>query len=137
VTDARDLIRVACVILHRDGKVLLQHRDDIPEIRFPGHWAIFGGHVEPGETPEETAIREMEEELGLRLEGPLPLFFHHTDDSRERFVFHAPLSVGPEQLVLQEGQGMALLGPDELDDRLVIPVHREILSQFFGSIANW
>jgi len=136
VSERHDLIQVACVILHREGKVLLQHRDDIPEIRFPGHWAIFGGHVEPGETAEEAALREMEEELGLRLEPPLLLFSHHTDDTRERFVFRAPLSVGPEQLVLQEGQGMALLGPDELDDRWVIPVHREILSQFFDSDAR-
>lgn len=32
-----------------------------------GQWAFPGGRVEPGETPEETALREMREEIGLAL----------------------------------------------------------------------
>lgn len=32
-----------------------------------GQWAFPGGRVDPGETPEETALREMEEEIGLCL----------------------------------------------------------------------
>jgi len=124
--------RVAGVILYREGRVLLQHRDDKPEIRWPGAWAIFGGHVEEGETPEEAALREMEEELGLRLEGPLSLVFHGADETRERFIYAAPLPVPPEALTLQEGQGMALLSPEDLDCYPVVPIHRGILRQFFG-----
>ncbi|MGV3720271.1 MAG: NUDIX domain-containing protein, partial [Actinomycetota bacterium] len=93
--DESALIRVAGVILHREGRVLLQHRDDNPEIVWPGHWAIFGGHMEPGEAPEEAALRELEEELELRLEGPLELFSPRNDGVRERFIFAAPLPVEP------------------------------------------
>ena len=32
-----------------------------------GQWALPGGRCDPGETPEQTAARELEEELGLRL----------------------------------------------------------------------
>ena len=28
-------------------------------------WAVPGGHVEPGETPEQAAVREIQEELGV------------------------------------------------------------------------
>lgn len=35
--------------------------------RHGGQWALPGGRTDPGETPEETALRELEEELGLRL----------------------------------------------------------------------
>ena len=32
-----------------------------------GQWALPGGRIEPGETPEQAALREVEEEIGLRL----------------------------------------------------------------------
>ena len=123
--------QVAAVILYRDGAVLLQHRDDRPDIASPGAWAIFGGFMEPGETPEEAALREMEEELGLRLHGPLTLVRRHEDASRVRFFFAAALAVPPGELTLHEGQGMALLGPEEIDQYPVVPLHREILREFW------
>ena len=123
--------RVAAVILHREGRVLLQHRDDRPDIRFPGAWAIFGGHVEKEETPEQAARREIEEELGLRLRGPLALVYHDADESRERFVFAAALPVPPEELTLTEGQGMRLFTRDELAAFPLVPIHREIVEGFF------
>ena len=33
-----------------------------------GQWALPGGRVETGESPEETALRELEEEVGLRID---------------------------------------------------------------------
>jgi 8-oxo-dGTP pyrophosphatase MutT (NUDIX family) len=35
--------------------------------RHAGQWALPGGRIDPGETPEETALRELEEEVGLVL----------------------------------------------------------------------
>lgn len=34
----------------------------------PGQWALPGGRVDAGETPEQTALREMDEEIGLKLD---------------------------------------------------------------------
>lgn len=124
-------IRVAAVILHQDGRVLLQHRDDRPDIAWPGHWALFGGHMEAEETPEQAALREIEEELGLCLEPPLHLVHHGIDGVRERFVFASRLVVSLETLTLMEGQGMALLTLEELAAYPVVPAHHRIISHFF------
>jgi 8-oxo-dGTP pyrophosphatase MutT (NUDIX family) len=36
--------------------------------RSPGKWVLPKGHIEPGETPEAAAAREVEEEAGVRAE---------------------------------------------------------------------
>ena len=59
---------VAAVILLRAGKVLLCHRS--PERRwYPDVWDFPGGHILPGERPEDGLRREVAEELGAELEG--------------------------------------------------------------------
>lgn len=52
---------VAVFIVH-DGKVVLMEHPRI------GLWLPPGGHVEPGETPDQTALREVREETGLSVE---------------------------------------------------------------------
>jgi 8-oxo-dGTP pyrophosphatase MutT (NUDIX family) len=56
---------VAAIILGANGRVLLQLRDDKPDIFFPNMWGLFGGAVEAGETPEIALLRELNEELGI------------------------------------------------------------------------
>src|SRR5262245_30846903 len=48
-----------------DERYLMQLRDDKPGIFYPGHWGVFGGAVDHGESPERTLRRELREELGL------------------------------------------------------------------------
>lgn len=55
----------AALIVLDDGRYLLQRRDQIPGIFYPGHWGLFGGAMEPSETPEAAMARELGEELGL------------------------------------------------------------------------
>ena len=35
----------------------------------PGQWALPGGLIDPGETPEQAALRELEEEVALRVDA--------------------------------------------------------------------
>ncbi len=121
------------VILHRGGRVLMQLRGSEPGIYAGGMWGIFGGHMEAGETPEATAVREIEEELGLVLTAPLRLVAHRIDDGRERFTYAVPLEAGLDSLTLREGDGMALLHGDVLDSYPIVAVHREVLREFFAA----
>lgn len=43
-------------------------RDDIPTIPWPGHWDLPGGGREGNETPEACVLRELNEELAIRLD---------------------------------------------------------------------
>ena len=64
---------VGVVLLRDDGAALLQHRDDISTISDPGLWVFPGGHLESGETPQDGAVREVEEETCLSLSQPAPV----------------------------------------------------------------
>jgi 8-oxo-dGTP pyrophosphatase MutT (NUDIX family) len=59
--------RVLC-FLERDGRYLLLHRRRPPNA---GMWNAVGGKMEPGEDPYAACIREVREETGLAIAGPL------------------------------------------------------------------
>ena len=60
-------ISVALAMFQRDGRWLLQLCDDTDSIIYPSHWGLFGGHVEPGESPADAVQRELEEEISWAL----------------------------------------------------------------------
>jgi 8-oxo-dGTP diphosphatase len=57
---------VGIILVNATGQILMQLRDDIPTIADPGCWVVPGGVVDPGETPEDGARRELLEETGYR-----------------------------------------------------------------------
>lgn len=52
-------------VVRREERVLVIQRG--PLARLPGYWAPLSGRLEPGETQEEALIREVHEEVGLRI----------------------------------------------------------------------
>ncbi len=60
----------AAVILRPDGAFLLGRRP--PGGFYAGYWEFPGGKVENGETPREALLRELHEELGIRVATAYP-----------------------------------------------------------------
>ena len=61
-----DLIKVVCGLIYLDGKILICRRSSKKPM--PGFWEFPGGKIEKGELPEESLIRELDEELGMKVE---------------------------------------------------------------------
>ena len=136
-------VEVALAILPCDGKFLMQLRDNIPTILYPGLWGLFGGHMEPGETPEIAVVREVLEEIGYQITNPQK-FGCYNDDRVIRHIFYAPLTVNLDKLVLTEGWDLGLIAPAQIEagfaysaiageERPLGAIHQQIMLDF----AEW
>lgn len=80
--------------IKNNGKTLMLHRVKKQNDMHEGKWNGLGGKLEPGETPEESVIREVKEESGITIKNPelkglltFPAF--DTNDEWKVFVFIA------------------------------------------------
>jgi 8-oxo-dGTP pyrophosphatase MutT (NUDIX family) len=109
------------LITNSAGLYLMQLRDDIPTISYPGHWCLFGGAVEPGEDDLQGMARELEEELAfkpphltstMRFEYSIP---RHGVRIRRVAVFETRIDDAEiQKLVLNEGAEMRFLSVQDL-----------------------
>ncbi len=136
---------VAIAIITQGDRFLLQLRDDIPGILYPGQWGFFGGHLDPGETPETALFRELEEEIAYRPPYVIP-FACQQGERAIRHIFIAPLAVEIEQLTLQEGWDLGLFTPADVQagerhspkanrSCLIGTPHRQILLDFVQTLS--
>ncbi len=128
-------ITAAALLVDGDGRFLLQHRDDKPDIANPGLWGSFGGEVEPYETPHDGFLRELREEISWQPHR-FELYRAYPYDAAQTliYVFMAPVDVPVDQLVLGEGQGMAFFAPNELPANTV-PDLRRLIERFAATDA--
>lgn len=59
---ATNLLAVACI--ERNGKIFITKRAKTKKL-FPDRYELAGGHIEPGEQPEEALLREIKEEINV------------------------------------------------------------------------
>jgi 8-oxo-dGTP pyrophosphatase MutT (NUDIX family) len=112
-----DPVRAAGVMHIVDGKLLLVLRS--PAGDHGGEWAFPGGHIEDGETPAEAALRECEEEIGIRPQGELAEHLRRIKDGVDFTTF---LQRGPEMfepVLNDEHVGYIWVTPSEVP----VPLH--------------
>jgi 8-oxo-dGTP diphosphatase len=85
------LLVVAVALVDPDGRVLLAQR---PEGKaMAGLWEFPGGKIEPGETPEQTLIRELGEELGITVKAACLAPFTFASHTYDAFHLLMPLFI--------------------------------------------
>jgi ADP-ribose pyrophosphatase YjhB (NUDIX family) len=124
-------LTVSAVVRRSDGdaKILLMQRAD------NGHWGLPGGHVEPGESVMDAAVREVMEETGCRVEvkrligvysDPSRQTIEKSDGSCSQIVnlcFDARvLDESGQPTTPEETLDMGFFAPDNLPEPFV-PIH--------------
>ena len=128
------------LLFDRSGKLLIYLRDDKPEIPFPNHWDLFGGHLEQGESPEQALVREVREELGVELKQWQ--FFRRYEclagDAYPniKFIYYAVIGSLADELRLYEGQRLASIGVEERFNYNFANILGSILEDFI-SMGRW
>jgi 8-oxo-dGTP pyrophosphatase MutT (NUDIX family) len=122
---------VGILLIDDRGWILLQLRDG--RAIHPYHWATVGGAVEPGETLEAAIRRELLEETGYRLSGPVGVGSRATivpEDGRPRdatlFLAHYDSS---QPIGCHEGLEITFVDPSSLDTLPVYPGQRELIAE--------
>jgi 8-oxo-dGTP diphosphatase len=123
----------ACALVDSDGRVLLTERPAGKTMA--GLWEFPGGKVEAGERPEETLIRELEEELGIVVREPClaPLTF--ASHAYADFHLLMPLYVCRRwegTMTAKEGQQLAWVRPNRLRDYKMPPADEPLVAHLMA-----
>ena len=128
---------IAAIILENDkGEFLLYLRDNKPDIPFPDHWDLIGGHVEEGETPEEALIREVKEELDIDLKDYT--FYKKyeclTGDAYEniKYIYYGKINLSIEEITLLEGVRPQYFSREEIPDVKFANVLKSIVMDYIS-----
>lgn len=110
---SKKTMRVACAIIERDGKVLAVQRSE--RMKLPLKWEFPGGKIKQGESPEQCVVREVFEELNLRITAVqlLPSVSHdYPDFSVTLYPFICAIVSG--EITLHEHKSMRWMFLHEL-----------------------
>ncbi|WP_372570651.1 NUDIX hydrolase [Ruegeria jejuensis] len=103
--------RGAKLALFLGQNLVVIQRDDYAHIPYPGCWDFPGGGREGNETPEACALRETQEEVGLRLSASDLIWSRHYGSD---WFFVARLGEGLIDKIRlgDEGQSWRMMAPE-------------------------
>jgi len=119
----------AAALVDVDGRVLICQRPEGKQLA--GLWEFPGGKVEAGETPEACLIRELDEELGIRVTHACLAPFVFASHSYEGFHLFMPLYLVRRwegQVTAKEHKALAWVKPNKLADYPMPPADAPLVA---------
>ena len=122
-------IEVVAAIIRKDNKVFATQRG---YGSWKDWWEFPGGKMEPGETPEEALVREIEEELSTRISVDKFLYTVDYDYPQFHLTMHCYMcSLLTDALHLNEHEAARWLRVDELRTVNWLPADEVLLPMIF------
>jgi 8-oxo-dGTP pyrophosphatase MutT (NUDIX family) len=134
----------AAVVVDTSGDLLLQLRDDKPDIIYPGGIGLFGGHREDDESALECVVRELAEELTYDIAPDrfVPLASREGEDTERKggtfrgdfFLVH---DIPLDRIIVTEGT-LLVVAPGDLAkiQHKLTPTARFALDAYFGMMQK-
>lgn len=110
-------------IIHKEDKVILIKRREKDTLVKNLIWAFPGGKMRVGETPDESLIREIKEEVGLNIKKPKLLFIRIYPGTRILQRFYDCVPIGSTITSTME--------PDEVEE--IRWVKADSVQEYFAS----
>jgi 8-oxo-dGTP diphosphatase len=135
ILDMAGIPTVAIIIENSKGEVLLQLRENKPNLPFANHWTLPGGKVEFGETPLQAAIRELMEETAL--DTPLSFWkvYERVGNNNIRIEQHVFTSVTDrhlEAITVGEGAELRFIAGKDIQSLQIAYGFDKLLEEFFS-----
>jgi len=120
------VVEVAAGLVYREGRYLIARRKQ--GVHLAGFWEFPGGKREPEETLEECLRRELLEELGIRIDVPIPfqiIRHEYAEKTVELHFFHCRIEAGKATAV--DCAEVRWVWPHQLSDFQFPPADRPII----------
>lgn len=139
------------LLVKPDNTVLVQLRDNRPDIESPGKWCFPGGALNAWELPKRAAVREVEEETGLKIreEDFFPFYELVYQMRGETYMnqLYFAFVLQETQVRVKEGADMQWLTWEEIEDLnragefaqnngLIVAQFRRTLRMFGRKVAS-
>jgi len=129
MTDLKLTLVVACALIDADKRVLIAQRPAGKTLA--GLWEFPGGKLEPGERPEQSLIRELDEELGIDVVASCLAPFTFASHAYPEFHLLMPLYVCRKWsgiVMAREGQQLKWVRPTQLGDYPMPPADKPLVA---------
>lgn len=121
---------VAVLVIPKDGGLVLIKRKVAPRA---GMWALPAGFINKGEGPRQAAVREGEEESGLKVEILHSLNELPVPGANQFLIFYLAKIVGGELKPGSDAEEARVFSLDQLPNDIAFPLHSQVIAQWAAS----